>query len=114
MKSEPAYLRHILDEIDFLPTEVATVSFEQFLSDETLTRACARSLEVVGEASKNVPDSFQQLYPEVDRRRLTGMRDKIVHHYFGVNRETVRDVVMNRLPELKAQVIALLDAETSS
>ena len=114
MKPEQAYLRHILDEIDFLLAEVATVSFEQFQSDEILTRACARSLEVIGEASKNVPDSFKQLHPEVDWRRLTGMRDKIIHHYFGVNWEIVWDVVMNRLPELKAQVTALLDAETST
>ena len=113
MKPEQAYLRHILDEIDFLLAEVATVSFEHFLSNETLTRACARSLEVIGEASKNVPDGFKQLHPEVDWRRLTGMRDKIIHHYFGVNWEIVWDVVMNRLPELKAQVTALLDAETS-
>jgi uncharacterized protein with HEPN domain len=55
VKPEQAYLRHILDEIDFLLAEVATVTFEHFLSNETLTRACARSLEVIGEASKTSP-----------------------------------------------------------
>ena len=112
MKPEQAYLRHILDEIGFLLTETANLGFEQFLSSGILTRACARSLEIIGEASKNVPDGFKRLHPEVDWRRLTGMRDKIIHHYFGVNWEIVWDVIRNRLPELKAQVTPLLD-ETS-
>ena len=59
MKPEQAYLRHILDEIDFLLAEVANVGFEQFLRSGILTRACARSFEIIGEASKNIPDGFK-------------------------------------------------------
>jgi uncharacterized protein with HEPN domain len=112
VKPEQAYLQHILDEVDFLLSGTANVSFEQFIRDPTLTRACARSLEIIGEASKNVPDGFKRLHPEVDWRRLAGMRDKIIHHYFGVNWEIVWDAIKSKLPELRAQVTPLLD-ETS-
>ena len=109
MKPEQAYLHHILEEIDFLQTETADVNFEQFRRSGLLTRACARSLEIIGEAAKNVPDGFKRLHPEVDWRRLAGMRDKIIHHYFGVNWEIVWDVIRNRLSELKGQITPLLD-----
>ena len=76
---------------------------------DTLQRAFVRSLEVIGEASKKVPDVFRAGHPDITWRAMAGMRDRLIHHYFGVDYEIVWDVVQNRIPELRRQVSALLE-----
>ncbi|MEK6408252.1 MAG: HepT-like ribonuclease domain-containing protein [Acidobacteriota bacterium] len=71
------YLRHILDETDFLTNRFARVSKEDFLTDETLKRAAVRSLEIIGEAVKKLPDDFRNRYIAVDWRAIAGMRDRL-------------------------------------
>lgn len=94
MSFEPRdYLRHILVEADYLLGRSAGLTFEQFMADETLRRAFVRSLEVVGEAAKKVADDFRAQYPTVEWRAMAGMRDKLIHDYFGVDYELVWDVV---------------------
>jgi uncharacterized protein with HEPN domain len=73
------YLRHILDETDFLTRRLSRVSKDHFVADETLKRAAVRSLEIIGEAVKRLPDGFRTQYPEVDWRAIAGMRDRLIH-----------------------------------
>ena len=111
MSFEPRdYLRHILAEADFLLEACEGLSFTAFESDETIRRAFVRSLEVIGEAAKNVPDGFRSQYPEIAWRAMAGMRDRLIHGYFGVDHELVWDVVQNRIPELRQQIAAILEA----
>lgn len=110
MSFEPReYLRHILVEVDYLIATRRDVSFDAFASDETLRRAFVRSLEIIGEAAKKVPADFRDEYPEIDWRAMAGMRDRLIHGYFGVDYEIVWDVVQNRIPELRQQVAAILE-----
>lgn len=88
----------------------ADVTFEAFVADETLRRAFVRSLEIIGEAAKKVPDQFRAAYPEVEWRAMAGMRDRLIHDDFGVDLELVWDVVRNRIPELRRQITAILEA----
>ncbi len=104
------YLRHILTEADYLLKESEGLSFTAFESDETIRRAFVRSLEVIGEAAKNVPDGFRSQYPEIAWRAMAGLRDRLIHGYFGVDHELVWDVVQNRIPELGRQIAAILEA----
>ena len=94
MSFEPRdYLRHILVEADYLLDKSAGLSYDAFAADETLRRAFVRSLEIVGEAAKKVPEDFRAEHPAVEWRAMAGMRDRLIHNYFGVDFELVWDVV---------------------
>jgi len=111
MSFEPRdYLRHMLVEADYLVDRSADVSYEAFVADETLRRAFVRSLEIIGEAAKKVPDDFRATHPTVEWRAMAGMRDRLIHDYFGVDFELVWDVVQTRVPELRNQLASILKA----
>jgi len=107
------YLRHILAEAEYLEEASRGLSREEFLGDQTLRRAFSRSLEIVGEATKKVPDAFRERHPDVEWRAMAGMRDRLIHDYFGVDYEIVWDVVETKIPKLRRQIEALLDDPTS-
>jgi len=111
MSFEPRdYLRHILVELDYLLDQSQGLSFEPFAADETLRRAFVRSLEVIGEAVKNLPEEFRAAHPEVDWRPIARMRDRLIHGYFGVDYQLVWDVVQEKLPELKRKIQRIIDS----
>ena len=111
MSFEPRdYLRHIQVEIDYLSAESEGVALERFLDDPTLQRAFVRSLEIIGEAAKRVPESFRLQHPHVAWRAMAGMRDRLIHGYFGVDYALVWDVVTTRIPELRDQISSILKA----
>lgn len=78
------------------------------IHDPHLQRSFIRSLEVVGEATKNLSKDLKDKHPEIEWRKIAGMRDKLIHYYFGVDWEVVWDVVKNKLPALKRQIEALI------
>ena len=107
------YLHHILDETRYLVSLAEHMDKDEFMSDETAKRAVARSIEIIGEAAKKVPSDVQQLYPHVEWRVMAGMRDKLIHHYFGVDYEIVWDVAVNKAPVLQLQIEKILTQENN-
>jgi uncharacterized protein with HEPN domain len=110
-KSVEEYLKHILQEIDFLLVESKHLSIVDFLQDEVKMRAYARSLEIIGEAAKLVPLEYRQKHAEIDWKGMAGMRDRLIHHYFEVDYEIVFDVVMHELPRLQEQISGILTGQ---
>lgn len=108
MKSNEVYLGHVLDEINFLLQQTQQLSFEQFVSDEVLRRADARSFEIIGEAVKNLSPEFKKKHKHIEWRRIVGFRDKLIHQYFGVNWNVLWNVIKEKLPPLKVQIEELL------
>ena len=82
-----------------------------FLCDETRKRAFVRSLEIIGEAVKQLPDAVKQRYSHLEWRAMAGMRDRLIHGYFGVDYDIVWDVVTNKIPELQQAVTHILRQE---
>ncbi len=108
-KSPKEYLNHILGEINYLLDSSQNVFEEQFMHDMTLQRAFSRSLEIIGEAAKQLPQDFTKSHKKVDWKSIAGLRDRLIHHYFGVDYEIVWDVVRNEIPKLKMQIANILE-----
>lgn len=107
--SDKELFQHIFDEIAFLENEVKHVTKAEFLSDARSQRAFARSLEIIGEAVKNLSPALVQRYPEVEWRSIAGMRDKLIHGYFSVNYHLVWDVAENEIPIFRNQLQKIME-----
>jgi uncharacterized protein with HEPN domain len=96
------YVRDILNAIESIESFITGMEYEAFSSDDKTVSAVIRKLEVIGEAVKQLPDDFRTEYPDIPWKQIAGMRDKLIHFYFGVDPLIVWQTVKNRLPELKA------------
>ena len=102
------YIADILTAIQEVENFTHGMDFEDFASDKKTVNAVVRSLEVMGEAAKRVPEGVRQRYPDVPWKRMTGMRDKLIHEYSGVDLEIVWGVVKTELPPVKPLVEQIL------
>jgi uncharacterized protein with HEPN domain len=110
MKPEdPAYLHHMLDAIIHIENFSKGITSASALKDHPLERAgIERMLTIIGEAAKNVSPQLRKEFPDIPWKATTGMRDKIMHHYFGVDYEAVFETIRIDLPVLKQGISAIL------
>lgn len=87
------------------------LSYEQFLEDIKTQDAVVRNLEIIGEATKNISEELKKKYPQIRWKDLAGVRDKLIHHYFGVNLDIVWNIVKEELPEIVLQLEGILKTE---
>lgn len=114
--SERTYLDFLQDIVYCLEKAqsfIAGMTFEEFSTDEKTHFAVVRALEIVGEATKKLPPDLRGRYPTLPWREMAGMRDKLVHDYFGVNLQVVWETALEEAPALEAAMRSLLASETA-
>jgi uncharacterized protein with HEPN domain len=109
MKKDKAYLQHILDAISDIEKFLENVTQKGFFKNKEKQYAVLRALEIIGEATKNLSRELRAKHPEIPWRDVAGMRNKLIHAYFGVKLELVWETVKDRLPELKKQICNILE-----
>jgi uncharacterized protein with HEPN domain len=103
------YLQDILDSINDSEEFVKGMSFDDFLKDKKSVNAVIRSIEVIGEAAKKIPPSLKNKFYDVPWKKMAGMRDKLIHEYFGVDLEIIWEVIKKDLPSIKPLIVETID-----
>jgi uncharacterized protein with HEPN domain len=107
-KDNRIFLQHILESIVLIESYTNGISKQDFLNSEQLQDAVMRRLEIIGEASKNIPASFKALHSDIPWREITGMRDILIHEYFGVDLELTWKTLKENLPSLKQKLVLII------
>ena len=106
------YLTDILDSIKDIESFVNEITCEQFTDDHLRRNAVVRSLEIIGEAAKKIPDTLRERYSDIPWKRMAGMRDKLIHGYFGVDWESVWETATIRIPEIQGLIEKMLQEQS--
>ncbi len=106
------YLRDILEMMDKVKEFIGDMPFDDFALDEKTNFAVFHALEVIGEAAKQVPATVRRRHPDVPWRRMAGMRDRLIHGYFGVDLEIVWETATRLIPELRTRLAEVVEEES--
>ena len=108
MRKDPeVFLAHILESIDLIEGYSEGKTREEFVESLQLQDAIIRRIEIIGEAVKNLPEDFKRDHPEIAWQKIAGMRDVLIHQYFGVDLALTWDVVQSDIPDLKLKISQL-------
>jgi len=111
LRDNRAFINHILDEVNYIIEETKDLDYDSLMSNETLKRALIRSLEIIGEATKNLSKEFRDRHPNIEWKEMVGLRDKLIHYYFGVDWDTVWDVIKEEIPKLENKLKKLSEEQ---
>jgi len=111
VKNHKLFIKDILDAIKAIEKFVKKMSLDKFMADDKTSSAVIRKFEIIGEAAKNIPESIKKKKPNIPWKEMAGMRDKLIHFYFGVDHNLVWQTIKNRLPELKKELLSLLEKD---
>lgn len=107
-KDESVYLKHILDSIEKIEEYTKEVEEDKFARNTLIQDGVIRQLEIIGEAGRRISQDFRKRYKDIPWEDITGMRDKLIHGYFGVDLQTVWDTVKKDIPVLEREIKKIL------
>jgi len=103
-RKDKDFLSHINEAVKRTVLYVEKMTYEQFLEDIKTQDAVIRNIEIIGEATKNISEELRNRYPEIPWKNMGDMRDKLIHHYFGVNLSIVWEAAKKEFPEIIKQI----------
>jgi len=109
MKESLPFLYHILDEIQYILDKTGSLTVDDIRLDPDLSRSIPRSLEIIGEAVKNLSPAFRDAHPDVPWNAIAGMRDKLIHGYFGIKWIVVWSVIKYDIPDLDIKIRKIIE-----
>src|SRR3989344_9668554 len=108
MKDSRLYLKDILEAIEAIEKFIKDKDFENFRKNDMISSAVIRKLEIIGEASKNIPDDIRKKYPDMPWKDMTGMRDRLIHFYFSIKYDIIWNTVKNDISRVKLLIKRIL------
>ncbi len=110
-KDNLVYLRHILDCLHRIKEYTKKMRYNDFMNNALVQAGVIREIEIIGEASKRLSKEIKEKYPDIPWKKMAGMRDKVIHDYFGVDLDAVWDTVENDIPMLKNKIGSIIAKE---
>lgn len=104
MKEDLPFIEHILDSINAIESFSKNMKKEKLISNRLKQSAIVREIEIIGEAVKNISENLKNKHREIEWREIVGTRDKMIHHYFGVDLNIVWDIIKINIPDLKEKI----------
>jgi uncharacterized protein with HEPN domain len=108
MRNYRLYLKDIFDAMEAIERFVEGMEFEDFKRDDKTSSAVIRKFEIIGEATKNLPDSIKEKYTSIPWREMAGMRDRLIHFYFGIKYDLVWKTIKEVIPQVKPLIRKIL------
>lgn len=103
-KDDLIYIEHILDSINAIEDFSKALSKEELISNRLKQSAIVREIEIIGEAVRNISEKLKNKHKEIEWKNIVGTRDKMIHHYFGVDLNIVWEIIKTNLPDLKSKI----------
>ncbi|MFA4952916.1 MAG: DUF86 domain-containing protein [Candidatus Pacearchaeota archaeon] len=105
IKDSSVFLDHIIENIVDIESFIKGINKKDFLKNKEKQNAVIRSLEIIGEAVKNLPQNITNKYPNIPWKEIAGTRDRITHHYFKVDLDIIWDIIKQDIPKLKQEIL---------
>jgi len=109
MRDSKLYLKDILDAMESIELFVEGMEFEEFKADDKTSSAVIRKFEIIGEATKYLPNDIKKDNPNIPWREMAGMRDKLIHFYFGIKYELVWRTIKDVIPQIRPYLIEIYE-----
>ena len=109
MRDSKLYLKDIIEAMDAIDSFVEGMEFDEFQMDDKTSSAVIRKFEIIGEATKHLPHKLKQKYPNLPWKEMAGMRDKLIHFYFGIKYDLVWSTIKDVIPQIRPVLIEILN-----